>query len=188
MGFTKLPIGSVGTTQRLAGGGLDYITSSTFSAASTVSVDGCFTSTYDNYLVIIKLFGSVSGQPVSLRLRVSGADSSASYYMSSFYVGYGTTTVTGSSDNNATSWGSNGGRWIITSASTEYSSAVMSIIAPQLSDKTGMQGTFVDARTNGSSGAYAGFHNAATQYDGFSLIPASGTITGTVTVFGYRKA
>jgi hypothetical protein len=35
--------------------------------------------------------------------------------------------------------------------------------------------------------SHMGFHNQSTSYTGFTIFPASGTITGTVSVYGYNK-
>lgn len=35
---------------------------------------------------------------------------------------------------------------------------------------------------------YAGWFNAITQFDGFTILPASGTMTGTIRVYGMRNS
>lgn len=54
--------GVYATTGDLAvAGGLVYITGSTFSASSAVNVNNCFSSTYENYRVVVSFTSAVGG-------------------------------------------------------------------------------------------------------------------------------
>lgn len=170
----------------VTGGGLDYITSSTFSAASTVSVDGCFTSQYDNYKIIIECPTSGAVE-VRMRLRSAGADDSTSAY---FFAGTRTTT--------AASVSGLGGA---TATYFQVSSATGSSPISCYSEFT-LNNPAKVSRTmySGSGAGYAGGAStytaettggqftSTTSFDGFTVYPSSGTITGTLTVYGYRKA
>ena len=78
------------TNTFLANAGLVYVTSTTFTTSSQVNVDNCFTSTMDNYLLLIKGHGSVAGGFARLRLRVGGANAAGSDY---YRYGYTTTSA-----------------------------------------------------------------------------------------------
>jgi hypothetical protein len=164
-----------------AAGGLTLITSESFSAVSSVSVNGCFTSTYENYLIVCD--GVIpSGDDIGLRfrLRASGSDNTTTNY--AYVESYAGTSASNRLSQNDTSWllgnidngaGSpcriNLGRPEI-AAQTVFSTSTFNLQAAA---------TF----QSWSNGAFL----ATTQFDGFSLFPASGTISGTLRVYGYRN-
>lgn len=162
-----------------ASGGLVLITSQSFSAASAVNVNNCFTSTYDNYLVELNVTStSATAVFIYLRMRASGSDAATAYYWSQVYTSWNT-TVAGTGASNAAQWAVN----YVTTAGPVGS--VINIQSPNLAQRTMLHGT-------GSSDAAptisSGYHNTASQYDGFSVYPASGTFTGTIRVYGYRNS
>lgn len=163
-------------TSRLGGGGLDYITSSTFTTASTVSVDGCFSSTYDNYRVVVRATGSTTIQSCATRLRVSGTDSSTGYR---WYRVDSNSTVGGGG--NTADTGAN----MVYVNSTYRSSWFIDFAFPAVAEITGM--SWIGYRPDDYQSTGSCIHTVATAYDGFSIIPASGTITGSLAVYGYRK-
>jgi len=188
MGFsTQSSIAS--PTSRLSGGGLDYITSSTFSPASTVSVDNCFTSAYDNYRILLRYASSNAAQSaLNIRLRGAGSDSSAASYNAQELLAY-STTANGNAYNGQTAW--NGGLPVSNSTS-QADNVIMDLFGPALAAYTNMStlnygyqsnvSTWI-TRTSGHQ------HQVATSFDGISLYLNAGyAITGTLTIYGYRKA
>lgn len=178
MGFsTQSSIAS--PTSRLSGGGLDYITSSTFSAAATVSVNNCFTSTYDNYYVTVSTTTGTTGQDNRLRLRVGGVDdSTASSYIGQSTIVSGATVI--GQQNTADYWRFGN------SQASKISVTTVVILSPFAAVQTG---SMIMAQASGAASYFeGGYHTAATSFDGFTFYPVTGTITGTVTVYGYRKA
>ncbi len=67
---------AVGTTP-----GLTLVASNTFSAVSTLSINDCFSATYNNYQILISASTSTD-ITVRARLRVAGSDLSTSTYSS----------------------------------------------------------------------------------------------------------
>jgi hypothetical protein len=61
---------------------------------------------------------------------------------------------------------------------------------PQDSVRTLLTGNVVERRSTPhlSERHYGGIFTNTTQFDGFSIIPASGNITGRIQVFGYRDS
>jgi hypothetical protein len=59
--------------------GLTLIKTQSFSAVASSSVDDVFSTTYDNYRIILDITDFTSDATVFAKLRVSGTDSSASY-------------------------------------------------------------------------------------------------------------
>jgi hypothetical protein len=158
------------------------ITDSTFSAASSVSVNNCFTSTYANYKIVIHGTGSESaGSFVDMRLRVSGADNSTANYFYSYSTvnNSGTAADVGAGSQTV---------WRVFSAGTLQNGCEITVTTPQLTELHSINAIFSMASpATGITGRSGGTFNTATSFDGFSLIPVTGTITGTLRVYGYRN-
>lgn len=160
----------------------------TFTGATSVSLNGVFTSTYENYRVMFYLTQGSGTQDIYsyLKLRASGSDSSASYYSTA-----SGQTDTGSAFTNASSNVTNG-FLIARLANTVDNRTFVSldIHAPQLSARTSITGTGM--WTSGVSSytsvgvTIGGLHAAATAYDGFT-ITSSAALTGIARVYGYRN-
>lgn len=155
--------------------GLTLITAETFSAVSTVSLNDCFSADYENYRIIMYATTSATNG-VSFRYRVSGVDASGSNYIRQFMQGVSATVsgATGSltlspiTGNEVT-----GLHW----ASVEYLRPFAA--AETLSNTiSGCQKPTTEQTSTR--------HNLSTSYDGITIFPGGGTITGTVRVYGYK--
>lgn len=157
-------------------GGLVYITSSAFSAAATASVNNCFSSTYDNYRIVLYVTGT-SGNNLSFRYRASSTDNSAASYA------WQVANIAGAGLNGSVTTGATSHR--VCYLGTNYSAITFDVFRPGLAANTlHMSQGYAD---NGGASQYlvAGVHNVASAFDGFTLIPDASTITGTVRVYGY---
>jgi hypothetical protein len=163
-------------------GGLVHINTTSFSAVASQSINDVFSATYDNYLINLHgINASMAIGLLNLRLRVSGADNSTSVYGSVdtfFGSGTGSTnTITGTS-------------FPIASIGSEARSPLMLEIGnPFIAENTTYASRSyavrigIDTYQNIFSGA---FRNT-TSFTGFTIFPASGTITGTVRVYGFKN-
>ena len=69
------------TLEGASGGSLVFVTSTSASAVSSVSIDGCFTADYDNYLVVMKGTAAASAtHEVRLQYRASASTETGSVY------------------------------------------------------------------------------------------------------------
>lgn len=171
---------------KTGGSGLVYITGTTFSAATTVSLPtSTFTSTYANYRVMFDVsVASVDSSVVTCRLRAAGSDSSAASYSNG-----GTTYFIGS----ATIGGNNvlgGTAWTFQQFnSTDNNALMIDLYNPQATQKTKI---FYQSygRVGGAQGGVngSGEFNATTAFDSLTVYPASGTITGSYKVYGYANS
>jgi hypothetical protein len=158
--------------------GLELITAETFSAVSSVSVNGCFTSSYANYRILISGTAS-TGVSSSIRLRASGTDDTGSNYINGrYYVGAAQSQAAGSTNNaTTTSW-----PVLVYNGSSIVCAASVDVFSPQKTTQSAAHcqtsGAFLDL--------YGLSHNQGTAYDGFTIITNTGTITGTVRVYGYK--
>lgn len=164
--------------------GLVLISSTDFSAATSASINGVFTSSYRNYLIKINLDSvSVSGYQ-NMRLRVSGSDNTTSnYYGSAIYNTSTTATPTGELFSAVGYF-----KTSYLESTTTDSQIIINMDNPQLAKKT-IYSLQHSRNAAGPSVNYTGTgtFNATTQFDGFTLYPESGgTITGTIKVYGYK--
>jgi hypothetical protein len=157
--------------------GLVFITSGTNSNASSLSINSCFSATYDIYKIVLS-GTSLGGEPLNLRMRASGTDATGNDYTSQrieLSVSTGTTVRT-----TATSLSTIGfvsGRMNLDLTVTLPASAINTTFA-----WNGGGGTFVNIMGGG-------VHSLATAYDGLTLLSSAGALfTATAHVYGYRKS
>lgn len=172
------------TNTYLNNGGLVYITSTTIgNAVTSASVSNCFSSTYDNYKIIIN--GGTGSAADVLTLQLGSA--ATGYYAGVSRVTYDTGAAALLNDNNNTSWRYFG--VINTNAITMN----VELFDPFNSKVTRISGYWIDTRVTAgiASGSGAGVLNDTTSYTGFTVTRSTGGTTmtgGTITVYGYRKA
>ena len=155
------------------------------SAVASQSINDVFSATYDNYLIKFNnLTGSTTPQNLEMRLRVGGADNSSSNYY--WLIAYGlftsaSPTITGSASNGLANI------WPIGIANSTFAGADIELYDPFNTRKTRF---FATASTNDASDstiARTGQTSVTTSYTGFTIFVTGGTITGSVSVYGYNK-
>lgn len=154
----------------------------TFSTAETVSVNWCFTSTYDNYLLVLRYTLSVTGNDTLIRVRASGTDASGTNYTSQDILA-NNTSVTGSRRTSATSYFIGGG------SQTRHTGSHIYFYGPNLEQPTAFRLVTVNPQGGDLPCIYdtAGTHSLSTAYDGFTLTRSSGTLAGTMCVYGLSQ-
>jgi hypothetical protein len=190
--FDNLAVGTNGMTivaDSTASTGLKWATASsaltpigttqTFTTSSAVNVNNVFSATYKNYRVIINITASgATSVDQQLRWRVSGTDASSNdYYYSTVVANESTVTGNGASAATQFMLSNNGTIGVI------Y--IILDIFQPFVATRTDLlwQAVNVNATYRGAAANL----NGATSYDGFSIIPASSNITGSVTCYGYSN-
>jgi hypothetical protein len=154
----------------------------TFSGVSTLSLNGVFTSTYKVYK-IFWLGRHTANTGCLMRLRASGTDSSAAD------TSYAATYSNGSAGPSRYIQGLNsafetGAAW------DQYNQREITLSNP--TDTTYEKMFFLTWASRNSvngyeGGVYAGWKASTTSFDGFSLIPSSGTMLGQISVYGIRE-
>jgi hypothetical protein len=154
----------------------------TVSAASSVSLNGVFTSTYNNYLVLFGLTGSTAIDLLA-RLRASGTDNSSANYGRQLI--FGDSSLGASTTGSATSW--NLGQLYDSDGKRTVLDLMVKDPASSSIYTTGRADSISGA--NGSPYALKSLFGTTvtTAYDGISFIASSGTISGAVSVYGYKK-
>lgn len=165
-----------------AGGDLQFITSVTGSAASAINIDNCFSASYDHYLILRNLLGSAAGNNIDIRLRSASTDASgANYRWQNVYAS--STTVAGSRSTGVTAFGYGFGYTEATSIGTCQTWISNPFAAVRTTLWTNHSSTVTG---NIFCQSIVGEHDLTTSYDGLSVIPGSGTITGTIYVYGLK--
>jgi hypothetical protein len=148
----------------------------TASGVSSVSLNGVFSSTYLNYIIEYnELSGSTTLQSY-MRLRASGSDNTSSTYScGSARVAFTGGAPAGYSDSNASFWTFN------VNTDTRKVGSPIFINSPFQAVATTFSTTF----SGGDNGGFmAGNHSTASAFDGFTIYPSTGTISGIFRVYG----
>jgi len=166
--------------------GLTLINATTFSAQSSVSISDVFSATYENYVAIMS-FVSSANAAISFRYRVSGADNTTSNYA------YHTQNLSNASTAYAASVASTATALALTSSdgTASVKAASMNIFRPFATDYTSIMGFHNFSTTSGTQPYLGGLlqsgFTATTSFTGFTVFPGSGTITGTIRVYGVQN-
>lgn len=174
--------------QQVSGGtavgnsGLVYITSGTFSG--TTAIDGIFTSTYDNYRIVVANMGATSNGLSNFNFRntSNATDSSNAYF-----------TVGRRYDTGTNYDFSQGALTYATTAinvgTAANSAFIMDIFTPRTTSYTMVSIAGTGTITNISSVQSSSYFGLTTQFAGIVFGQSAGSLNaGTYTVFGYRKA
>ncbi len=164
--------------------GLTLLNTTSFSGVSSQSINDVFSTTYDNYRVLVKLTAMSSTGDFQFRYRVSSADNTTSNY-NMLRQRSNAAAVNTNQDTSLS--------YLLLAAfhsTTGVKNCAMDIMSPFLTENS--QITFVGStadNVNNQIGVYltSGGFNTTTSFTGFTIFPASGTMTGSVSVFGYSK-
>lgn len=156
--------------------GLKYVNVNTVSAASELPIDSVFSATYKYYRIIADLALSVSTN-LNLRFRTSGSNNTTSNYK--YVVDVINTSETSDIDADTTA---STGR--LTSSNVDTVTVIIDVFNPFEAKITtvNFDVNSVDGNLHYGNVVF----NGTTSFDGISIYPSSGTITGTITVYGYK--
>lgn len=165
------------TNTYLANSGLVYVTSATVgTGVSSVTVSSCFSSTYDNYRIVLS---NLSASAIAAtRLQLSNSTGST-YATAGWIFPYGSSLIQETSTAQVYAL-------IGHCNSSGKFSTLVELESPYLSQPTTFIGQSISVGYGDDRRSYDSSTNSST---GFTFSPASGTLTGgTITVYGYRKA
>ena len=182
-----LTISAAGTsTWSTPNTGLVLLNTTSFSASSSLSLSAnLFTSTYENYKLIFTFTAlSATQQTITFKLRASGTDTTGlDYYFERIRNENGALTATRFAGNDTFFAGS----YNTTGAPRNYKE--VNLYSPQIAVQTSYNATsnYVDNAGSLKTETMGGYHALSVSYDSISIIPSSGTMTGTVRVYGYTN-
>ena len=176
---TSVVNGTVGTTGAV-----------TFTSQSSVSLNGVFSSKYQNYRIVINTLGAGAGGGGfgnRIRLRASGTDNSASNYR---YAGYGLGDASASAIFKVQSNGTTTSFLLEAASSQAYSYKVIDVFMPFDTQNTSIQyqGMYLENTPQFFGYDMGGIMSVTTSYDGFTFFTsdAGTSLTGTIRVYGYK--
>ena len=159
-------------------GSADSLGTVTFSGASSVSLNGCFSSAYENYRIFVFCkYSGTSGNTLRIRMRSAGTDNTNNW-----------NSIVDWSSNNTLGTGSNDSG--LAYGEIGYIGNLVSIVdgvivSPFLADNTGI---ITNAMEQSNSDQYTltfgSYHSQQISYDGCTIYPPSGTITGNIRIYG----
>ena len=172
--MTPTSIASTGTGNSSSIGANGSVT---FSSCETLSLNGVFTSDYDNYMIVMRTDPS-GARLLEARLRASGTDASGSNYTYQMLAAGSTTVSAGrTASQSVTRFG-------------YFDGATMNGISiycfgPYLSQPTALRSVTVSDNASAYIEDYASTHSLSSAYDGVSFLSNNTqTFTGLVSVYG----
>lgn len=156
----------------------------TFTGVTSLSLNGVFTSAYENYLVSVKINSATVNAGLRFRLRVSGTDQTGNYNWGG---------AIGASSGATQGFNSSGTTFAALGDTSNQTAAQLvnevAFFSPQASMRTLFSSKIMfDNGTNVYGGAFGGSYQPTTQCDGFSLfLSGAGNFSGTTQVFGYNS-
>ncbi len=174
--------GAAWATVGPSAGGMTFVAAQSFTTAATVSMAaGTFTSTYQNYLVMLQITANSTGQTISLRVNNAGSPrTGASYYGSKFDVtAAAATAATGSNGATSFNFGTLG-----TTGLGGFAFSVYSPLVATTRTSLSYTGMGINNGISTNASIFGGMqYDTAEANDGLTFL-VGGTITGNLRVYG----
>lgn len=159
--------------------GLVLLTNQTFSAVSSLSLNNVFVPTYDFYMMNLIISSSTS-ENLRVRFRESGSDITTGYTGSGYEYAYNSTAGNLGAVNN-------GSTMNIVQMNTNLQTAINGYFISEKGSGGSVVSTFIGQGIGSGVGVTWGFATGTGSADGFSLTVPTGTITGTISLYGVNK-
>jgi hypothetical protein len=152
----------------------------TFTTCATVTINGCFTSSYDNYLVVMRHSAATNNETILAQMSAGGTAATGSNYTYQ-YLDVGSTTVQGARGTSETSMRIGGSHSSAPNGDHVY------FYGPYLAQPTATRNINVRNISSAYITDYACTHSLSTSYDGFKMSGILGNISGTLCVYGLAQ-
>jgi hypothetical protein len=159
--------------------GLTLINTTSFSAVASQSFNDVFSATYDNYEIVLTIEFS-AGVNGFLRMRSAGTDLTGSVYNTQTLT-MNDTSVGGARTVSQTS------HFVMTGGTSVPALVKISFAGPFKTDETSILSIGNTSQDTIRAAQSYGIVNNTTSYDGFTIFPSSGTITGIMRAYGYNN-
>jgi hypothetical protein len=147
------------------------------SAVGSVTVNGAFSSAYDNYKIITSSTGT-SSNTAGVNLQLGSTTTGYKFTLS--YTSYGTASTTVLTSASATSH-----QYAGVCYTTEGLIINLDVVNPFLTKRTQMMGFYTGLN---ESGWTTGLQDSTTSFTSFTITPQAGTMTGgTIRIYGYNN-
>ena len=160
--------------------GMTLISTTTLSASSSFNINGCFSSAYDNYRIIFNSMQGSAASFMAMGLRTGSTNATADYKFGGWVVEYANNTISPvNSNSNARitylDWGS---------TTTTNAAYTFDFFNPFKTTNTTFSITIM---RDASISMRGGTHEAATSYDSLWFTVDTGTVSGSISIFGLDK-
>jgi hypothetical protein len=167
-------------------GAVDTNGAVTFSGVTSVSLNGCFSSTYDAYKVLVDITASSASSDLSFKYRTAGTDLSNTYYGGFTGLNHSGTGVTWAINN------SSGAKVAEFNTFTKRATFVdLSLYGPFLTNTKSatwnVQCIHTSSQTGMGGAGGVAYDTSGSASDGISFIKSSGTMSGTIRVYGLKN-
>jgi hypothetical protein len=180
--------GEVLTAAAMDSIGLWLVGSASATSGGTIVLDDVFSSTYDNYRVVVSNAAGSGATGLNMQLRAAGSTLGTSgYYNVRNGYFYSSGAISFAKDDNAAAWQI---PIIISGTAAAVANVIMDIYSPAINTRnTGFTGQGFDGRTNGLGNmSGGGLYDATTAVDGISINSGAQTFSNIdIKVYGYRK-
>jgi hypothetical protein len=155
----------------------------TFTAATSISLNNVFSSTYRNYRIVVTTHAMSANTNISIRFRNAGTDNSSNLYYQYWTIKRISGVIQDNSGGPSTSYALYG-----KATANTYGAWTGDIISPASSSQvTTVNGIGHGGDTTNSYNVFnTVLFDATTAFDGLTLLPSSGNMTGAVSIYGYR--
>jgi hypothetical protein len=167
-------------------GSFTKIVANTFTTVSSVSLPAStFSATYKNYKVILNITSTSSGAGnITGRMRASGTDDTSTDYYAALAMSSVAAGASIQGTNGVTSFGMGFSGFFHAYAKS------LDFYNPEIASQTKISGTgfgYTSGHTAFAADTFGGLMNNSTQYDSFSFIVNTGTMTGSYAVYGLEN-
>lgn len=162
--------------------GMVLLNTTSFSAVASQSINDVFSASYNNYLIVCTDVIGSAASDIGMRLRVSGADASGANYN---YQGVTFQSTLNGAGRTTGQTSAKVGRGITVSKNF-FEVNVYNPFATATTEYRSWMSAGGANTTSVEFQLYSGGHTLATSYTGFTLIPGSGTISGSLSVYAYN--
>jgi len=175
------------TNTYLANSGLVYVTSGALSLTAT-NFEGCFTSTYTNYRILIDQISMSGAGDIYWQMLTNATVINAANYAWA-YAGYNSAAAADNSGAGGQVHAYTGLSLSAAVANLKIGSISIDLFNPNVAQQTNAITQSASYLTSYRSLSGAGFHGLTTAYNGIRFTTSSAvTMAGNVTIYGYRKA
>jgi hypothetical protein len=156
-----------------------------FTTATSVSLNGVFTSAYNSYRMLIRVPNTSSGASLTFRFRNAGTDNTSNNYVQTWFMNRSTGTT---QTNNGTGTGAGLLQWNAAESNT-FLMWIGDVTNPAVVGRKSLsgKGNSGDATTFFVLDSSIMFQLNTLSFDGFTIYPTAGNITGTVQILGYNQ-
>lgn len=171
----------------LTNAGLVYVTEASATSGTTLTIDSCFTSTYDAYRIVVSDYRTTAASTgnTTMVLRASGTDSTSNYaYGYAHQALFNSTSLTVGGTQSGSNWD------LILQPDTTAIGTVIDLINPNLAQYTTITSSGVVGAKSTALGLriVSGLHAASSAYDGFKMTTVGTIANIKVRVYGYRQS